>query len=118
MSAIAASLKSRFAKDYIVIRGCYTVKQMPERVGAAYKTAVNNILFLKRQQWLATNYALILYAAIFVISAYYFNRTDFTRNLFSIIGVVGAILMILTPLSAQMGGSVNPGVDSNLQVRN
>jgi len=56
------------------------VKQMPEHVGAAYKAAVDNILFLKRQQWLATNYALILYAAIFVISAHYFSRTDFARN--------------------------------------
>jgi hypothetical protein len=26
---------------------------------------VENILFLKRQQWLATNYVLLLYAAIF-----------------------------------------------------
>jgi hypothetical protein len=55
-------------------------KQMSEHVGAAYKAAVDNILFLKRQQWLATNYALILYAAIFVISAHYFSRTDFARN--------------------------------------
>jgi hypothetical protein len=55
-------------------------KQMSEHVGAAYKAAVDNILFLKRQQWLATNYALILYAAIFLISAHYFSRTDFARN--------------------------------------
>src|SRR5262249_5299643 len=40
-----------------------------------------NIIFLKRQQWLATNYALLVYAAIFVISAHYFSRTDFARNL-------------------------------------
>jgi hypothetical protein len=56
------------------------VKQMPEHVGAAYKAAVDNIPFLKRQQWLATNYALILYAAIFLISAHYFSRTDVARN--------------------------------------
>jgi hypothetical protein len=55
-------------------------QQMPEHVGAAYKDAVDNILFLKRQQWLATNYALLLYAAIFLISAHYFNRTDLARN--------------------------------------
>ena len=64
-----------------------TVKQMPERVGAAYKAAVDNILFLKRQQWLATNYALILYAAIFVISAYFFSRTDFARNWLGILTI-------------------------------
>jgi hypothetical protein len=56
------------------------VRQMPEHVGAAYKDAVDNIIFLKRQQWLATNYALLVYAAIFVISAHYFSRTDFARN--------------------------------------
>jgi hypothetical protein len=64
-----------------------TVKQMPERVGAAYKAAVDNILFLKRQQWLATNYALLLYAAIFVISAHYFSRTDFARNWLGILTI-------------------------------
>jgi hypothetical protein len=55
-------------------------QQMPEHVGEAYKDAVENILFLKRQQWLSTNYALLLYAAIFLISAHYFNRTDVARN--------------------------------------
>jgi hypothetical protein len=42
---------------------------MPEHIGAAYRDAVDNIIFLKRQQWVATNYALLVYAAIFVISA-------------------------------------------------
>ena len=55
-------------------------QQMPEHVGTAYKDAVDNIIFLKRQQWLATNYALLVYAAIFVISAHYFSRTDLSRN--------------------------------------
>jgi hypothetical protein len=44
-------------------------RQMPEHAAAAYRDAVDNIFFLKRQQWLATNYVLLLYAAIFVISA-------------------------------------------------
>jgi hypothetical protein len=64
------------------------VKQMPEHVGAAYKAAVDNILFLKRQQWLATNYALILYAAIFLISAHYFSRTDVARNWLGVLTIV------------------------------
>ena len=63
-------------------------RQMPEHIGAAYKDAVDNIIFLKRQQWVATNYALIVYAAIFVISAQYFQRTDFARNLLGIIAIV------------------------------
>ena len=55
-------------------------RQMPGHVKAAYRDAVENILFLKRQQWLATTYVLLLYVAIFVISAQYFSRTDVARN--------------------------------------
>jgi hypothetical protein len=50
--------------------------QMPGHVQAAYKHAADNIIFLKKQQWVATNYALLVYAVIFVISAQYFSRTD------------------------------------------
>jgi len=31
-----------------------TERQMPGHVNAAYRDAVDNIIFLKRQQWLAT----------------------------------------------------------------
>ena len=55
-------------------------RQMPEHVKAAYRGAVDNILFLKRQQWLATNYVLLVYVAVFLISAHYFSRTDVARN--------------------------------------
>jgi hypothetical protein len=54
--------------------------QMTEHIGAAYRDTVDNIMFLKRQQWVATNYVLLVYAAIFVISAQYFQRTDFARD--------------------------------------
>src|SRR2546426_5264470 len=62
-------------------------RQMPGHVEAAYKDAADNIIFLKRQQWVATNYALLAYAAIFVISAEYFSRTDFARNSLGIIAI-------------------------------
>jgi L-asparagine transporter-like permease len=52
------------------------------------RDAVDNIIFLKRQQWVATNYALLVYAAIFVISAQYFQRTDFARNTLGIVAIV------------------------------
>ena len=55
-------------------------RQMPEHVKAAYRDAVDNILFLKWQQWLATSYVLLLYVAIFLVSAHYFSRTDVARN--------------------------------------
>jgi hypothetical protein len=61
--------------------------QMPGHVQAAYKEAADNIIFLKRQQWVATNYALLVYAAIFVISAQLFHRTDLARNSLGIIAI-------------------------------
>jgi amino acid permease len=65
----------------------YAEGEMPRHVEAAYKDAVDNIIFLKRQQWIATNYALLIYAAIFIISAEYFSRTDFARNTLGIIAI-------------------------------
>jgi hypothetical protein len=67
-------------------------QEMPDHVGIAYKDAVDNILFLKRQQWLATNYVLLLYAAIFVISAHYFSRTDLARNWLGVV-TIGAFIV-------------------------
>jgi hypothetical protein len=55
-------------------------RQMPEHIKLAYEDAVKNVMFFKRQQWVATNYAVLVYAALFVISAEYFSRTDFARN--------------------------------------
>ena len=62
-------------------------RPMPVHVEAVYKDAVDNIIFLKRQQWAATNYALLVYAAIIVISAQYFSRTDFARNSLGIVAI-------------------------------
>jgi hypothetical protein len=67
-------------------------QHMPEHIGAAYKDAVDNILFLKRQQWLATNYTLLLYVAIFLISAHYFSRTDFARNSLGVLTIITFIV--------------------------
>jgi hypothetical protein len=62
-------------------------RQMPGHVEVAYQDAVNNLNFLRRQQWIATNYALLVYAALFVVSAEYFSRTDFARNWLGIIAI-------------------------------
>jgi hypothetical protein len=67
-------------------------QQMPEHVETAYKDAVDNIIFLKRQQWLATNYALLVYAAIFVISAHYFSRTDLARNWLGVLTIATFVI--------------------------
>ena len=67
-------------------------RQMTAHVEAAYKDAVENINFLKRQQWVATNYAVLVYAAIFVISGTYFSRTDFARNMLGIVTLVTFVI--------------------------
>ena len=63
-------------------------RQMPVHIEATYKDAGDNVIFLKRQQWVATNYAILVYAAIFVISSQYFSRTDFARNSLGVIAIV------------------------------
>ena len=67
-------------------------RQMPEHVKAAYRGSVDNILFLRRQQWLATNYVLLLYVAVFVISAHYFSRTDAARNWLGVIAIAAFVI--------------------------
>jgi hypothetical protein len=67
-------------------------RQMPAHVEAAYKDAVENMIFLKRQQWVATNYAVLVYAAIFVISGTYFSRTDFARNTLGIVTLITFVI--------------------------
>jgi hypothetical protein len=64
------------------------MREMSTHVQTAYKEAVDNIIFLKRQQWAATNYAILVYAAIFVISGAYFSRTDFARNTLGVITLI------------------------------
>jgi hypothetical protein len=41
---------------------------MSEGVKILYKGAIDNIIFLKRQQWVITNYALVVYAAVITIA--------------------------------------------------
>jgi hypothetical protein len=67
-------------------------RQMPAHVEAAYRSAVDYLIFLKRQQWLATNYVLLLYVAVFLISAHYFSRTDVARNWLGGITIAGFII--------------------------
>ncbi len=42
--------------------------EMSEGVKIYYKGAIDNIIFLKRQQWIITNYALVVYAGVVTIS--------------------------------------------------
>ena len=67
-------------------------RQMTPHIEAAYKDTVENMLFLKRQQWVATNYAVVVYAAVFVISSTYFSRTDFARNTLGVVTLVTFVI--------------------------
>ena len=42
--------------------------EMPPHIGIAFNDAIDNIMFAKRQEWVVTNYAVAIYAAVFVIS--------------------------------------------------
>ena len=42
-------------------------KEMPKRIQMAYKDALDNIAFLKRQQWIITNYSFAAYAALYFL---------------------------------------------------
>src|SRR6476469_4936022 len=64
---------------------------MPEHVAAAYRDAVDNILFLHRQQW-AGDQLCPTFAAIFVISAHYFSRTDVARNWLGVITIAAFVV--------------------------
>jgi len=66
----------------------------------AYEDAVNNMMFFKRQQWVATNYAILVNAAIFVISAEYFSRSDFARNWLGIIAIATFFLYVIYSFDA------------------
>ena len=43
---------------------------IPAQVNTAYQDAVDNIMFLRNQQWSTTNYVLLAQAAIFLIARY------------------------------------------------
>ena len=47
----------------------------PDRVSALYHDAVESLRFYKQQQWSVTNYALLIYAAIFVLRSETILRT-------------------------------------------
>ena len=42
-------------------------KKFTPQIGALYQDAVESLRFFKQQQWKVTNYALLIYAAIFIV---------------------------------------------------
>ena len=70
--------------------------QMPPHVQTAYRDAADNIIFHNRQQWVATNYTLLIYAVIFVISARFFSRTDVARGWLGFLVVLTFVYHLVT----------------------
>src|SRR4051794_18261414 len=78
---------------------------MPPQVNIAYQDAVDNLIFLKSQQWSVTNYVLLAEAAIFLIARYPGLSTEGIDRLFlKILAVVAAFLgvAVLWQMQASM----------------
>ncbi len=43
-------------------------KEMPKRIELVYKDALDNVAFIKKQQWIVVGYGFAVHAAIFTIS--------------------------------------------------
>jgi hypothetical protein len=61
---------------------------MSEAVKIHYKAVIDNILFLKRQQWTITNYALLLYAAVGTMAS---KATDAEKIAFTALAIIGLL---------------------------
>jgi hypothetical protein len=49
-------------------------------VEITYRDAAENVRFYKKQQWMTTTCAILMYVIILVVSARFFSRTDFARG--------------------------------------
>src|SRR6478752_70632 len=61
---------------------------MSEGVKILYKGAIDNIIFLKRQQWIITNYSLVVYA-IMAALARNANSVEKTVLVVAVLGAFG-----------------------------
>jgi hypothetical protein len=69
--------------------------EMPPQVNIAYQDAVDNLVFLRSQQWSITNYVLLAEAAIFLIARYPGLSTDgLDRFFLKVLAVLAALLGI------------------------
>ena len=66
--------------------------EMSEAIKIHYRAVVENIIFLKRQQWTITNHALVLYAAITALSK---GVTNAERVALTALGIIGCVFSLL-----------------------
>ena len=55
---------------------------MPKHVQMVYKDALDNLMFLKQQQWRIINYALTAYAALFAVAALIHAKAGWEKAVF------------------------------------
>jgi hypothetical protein len=75
---------------------------MSEGIKIHYKAVVDNIIFLKRQQWTITNHAIVLYAAITALAT---GTNDAERVGLTALGLVGCIFSLLCTAHTQLSMS-------------
>jgi hypothetical protein len=74
-----------------------TKPQMPPHVASVYNELVDGLKSMKQQQWTITNYALLLLAAVFAVSAKGLNVPHLSSKLsllIALIAVIGTGLLI------------------------
>jgi len=74
-------------------------KEMRGHVEIAYKDAIDNIQFCKRQQWVVTNYAIAAYAALYSIAP----RQDYSvlRTLLILVAIAICVYHFCALMSLQ-----------------
>jgi hypothetical protein len=69
--------------------------EMPKQIEVAYKDAVDNLMFLKRQQWLVTNYSLLAQGAILFASKEAGPNMQSLLVFFAIVACIVSLVVIL-----------------------
>lgn len=65
--------------------------RMSDAVKIQYKGAIDNLLFLKRQQWVITNYSLIVYAAVIALAK---DASDQEKAALTVLATIGCVYAI------------------------
>lgn len=72
---------------------------MSEGVKILYKGAIDNVIFLKRQQWIITNYSLVVYAAVVGLSK---AANDVERTLLTVVAGLAFAYAVSCMIHTQM----------------
>ena len=72
---------------------------MSEGVKILYKESVDNVIFLKKQQWTITNYALVTFAAVVALSK---GANNVETTLLTVIATGACVYAIICMIHTQM----------------